>query len=396
MRLVRILLRRWACLLAGGALLAPYPLMFLIWTALFHGPILGLSGSVAIAGVAVALAVLVSLLPMTRRMEIAIARTLLGDATGPLSTEGTQRRASVWYWLHLLLGGITTVLTGAAPFVLATCLAAPFADGVVSLPDWQSRAGLPGVLVAVGALLAVVPIAGLVAGCGAVLSRTAPVLLGPSPAEKVADLERRTRALAARNRMARELHDSIGHALTITTLQAGTAHVLFDQDPAFARQALAAIEETGRVAMAELDHMIGLMREGSPATVAPTLADLDQLLAANRTLGIGIDATVSGPIQAVPGTVSREMFRILQESLTNVVAHAGPTEITVRLAATADQVELDVVNPLVPRRRFARHGGGRGLPGMRERVQLLRGEMTAAAEGGHWRVRVRLPLHPAR
>jgi signal transduction histidine kinase len=396
MRLVRILLRRWACLLAGGALLAPYPLMFLIWTALFHGPILGLSGSVAIAGVAVALAVLVSLLPMTRRMEIAIARTLLGDATGPLSTEGTQRRASVWYWLHLLLGGITTVLTGAAPDVLATGLAAPFADGVVSLPDWQSRAGLPGVLVAVGALLAVVPIAGLVAGCGAVLSRTAPVLLGPSPAEKVADLERRTRALAARNRMARELHDSIGHALTITTLQAGTAHVLFDQDPAFARQALAAIEETGRVAMAELDHMIGLMREGSPAVAAPTLADLDQLLAANRTLGIGIDATVSGPILAVPGTVSREMFRILQESLTNVVAHAGRTDITVRLAATADQVELDVVNPLVPRRRFARHGGGRGLPGMRERVQLLRGEMTAAAEGGHWRVRVRLPLHPAR
>ena len=148
--------------------------------------------------------------------------------------------------------------------------------------------------------------------------------------------------------------------------------------------------------MAELDHVIGLLREGSPAAAAPTLADLDQLLAANRTLGIGIDATVSGPILAVPGTVSREMFRILQESLTNAVAHAGRTKITVRLAATADQVELDVVNPLVPRRRFARHGGGQGLPGMRERVQLLRGEMTAAAEGGHWRVRVRLPLHPAR
>ena len=100
MRLVRIILRRWACLLVGGALLAPYPLMFLIWTALFHGPILGLSGRVAIAGVAAALAVLVSLLPMTRRMEIAIATALLGDATGPLSTvgplstEGTQWRAS--------------------------------------------------------------------------------------------------------------------------------------------------------------------------------------------------------------------------------------------------------------------------------------------------------------
>jgi signal transduction histidine kinase len=394
---VRTFWRRWVCLLAGGALLAPYPMMFLVWTTLFHGPLLGVPAPAVIGAADLLLALAVGVLPVTRRVEAAIARSLLGEAAAPPtgSPWRPQWRAAVWHWLHLGIGAVAAVLTAAAPFGMVSCLAAPFVDGVVVLPGWHSRTGWPGLAVAAAGLLVLAATAGLVVAGGAVLTRAAPVLLGPSPAERLADLGQEARALAQRNRLARELHDSIGHALTVTTLQAGTAHRLFDRDPAFARQALAAIADTGRTALADLDHLIGVLREDAPVPSPPGLADLDELLAANRALGVGIDATIVGPVGEVPGAVSREMFRIVQESLTNVVAHAGSAPVTLRLAATAEHLELDVVNPIGPRQRRPRRHGGRGLPGMRERVRLLRGDMSAAAEGDRWRVRVRLPRHPA-
>ena len=100
-----------------------------------------------------------------------------------------------------------------------------------------------------------------VAGLGALAATMAPVLLGPSPADRIAALEARERRLAERNRLARELHDSVGHALTATTLQAGAARAVFDSDPEFARRALAAIEEVGRTAMDDLDHVLGVLRD---------------------------------------------------------------------------------------------------------------------------------------
>jgi signal transduction histidine kinase len=226
----------------------------------------------------------------------------------------------------------------------------------------------------------------------------APALLGPSPGERIAALEARAGQLAERNRLARELHDSVGHALTVTTLQAAAARRLLGSDPEFVRGALAAIEEAGRAAAEDLDDVIGLLRErddGRPAP-QPTLSDLDRLVGEARAAGLEVDLRVGGPLGQVPAVVSREGYRIVQEGLTNAIRHAGRVPVSLWLGVADRVLEIDLANPVGDRAAgagdgAAGRGGGRGLHGMRERVALLGGRMTAGPDGGLWRVAVRLP-----
>jgi signal transduction histidine kinase len=214
-------------------------------------------------------------------------------------------------------------------------------------------------------------------------------------AAELAEAHAAERALAERNRLARELHDSVGHALTVTTLQAGAAARVLDTDPAFAAKALDAIAEAGRAALADLDHVLGLLREG-PAGGAedrapqPDLGGLAALVDGARSAGVPVELRCEGVTEAVPRAVSREAYRIVQEGLTNALRHAGPVPVAVRVAVRADAVELELTNPLG--RGPSRRGGGRGLAGMRERVGVLRGELTAGTDGDLWRVAARLPL----
>jgi signal transduction histidine kinase len=239
-----------------------------------------------------------------------------------------------------------------------------------------------------------------IAALGALAAVMAPVLLGPSQAERVAALEARSRRLAERNRLARDLHDSVGHALTVTTLQAAAAREVFDTDPAFARRALGAIEEAGRTAMEDLDHVLGVLRDQGPATARPqrTLDDLARLRADAGTGGVEVDAELSGPFDRVPAVMSREGYRIVQEGLTNAARHGGAGPLRLRVAVADDVLAIDVVNPLPDGRDRARRAGsglaGSGLAGMRERVTLLGGELRVGADGGVWRVAVRLPVGP--
>jgi signal transduction histidine kinase len=238
-------------------------------------------------------------------------------------------------------------------------------------------------------LLALLLLVHLVVACGALLARLAPALLGPTAAERLAELERRTELLAERNRLARELHDSVGHALSVVTLQASAAGRVLDSDPEFARTALGAIEESARAALTDLDHVLGLLREERhERTPQWTLADLPRLL---ETAGVTVESTVEGQLAAVPPAVSREAYRIVQEGLTNVLRHAGKVPVALRLVACDDRLELDLENPL-GERAGSRAGGGHGLRGMRERVTVLHGQMTAGADDGRWRVSVRIPL----
>jgi signal transduction histidine kinase len=191
--------------------------------------------------------------------------------------------------------------------------------------------------------------------------------------------------------------------LTVATLQAGAARELLDRDPEFARRALLAIEETSRGAMDDLDHVLGLLRERDPVTDrsaagpsrAPqrTLADLDRLVADTRATGLPVTVEVSGPVHGLPAAVSREGYRIVQEGLTNAARHAGRAPVTLRIDVPDGVLDIDLVNAVTGGGAAARPGrGGRGLPGMRERVTLLGGRMTAGRDGEVWRVAVKLPV----
>jgi signal transduction histidine kinase len=230
---------------------------------------------------------------------------------------------------------------------------------------------------------------GAVVGLGELITAIAHRLLGPSPTERLAALEERTEQLLERSRIARELHDSIGHALTVAVVQAGAARAA--GDPAFTDRALGAIEDTGRAALEDLDRVLGVLREAErPASSRPTLTEADRLLESARTSGAKVDAEVRGPVESVPGPVSREGYRILQESLTNVLRHAGGVPVRVRIEVRDGLLGLEVRNPLTA--DIPGPGRGSGLRGIRERAALLGGRARTGPHEGDWQVHVELPL----
>ncbi|MER6731794.1 sensor histidine kinase [Streptomyces puniciscabiei] len=399
--------RRWIHLILGGALAMPYVLV----GSVIVGPLTGVDdvfrslplqlGSFAVG---LPIAAVTALFPLTRPLESAAVRALCGIdadllAHGPARTRAERARTAAWFTLHLGLGGIVAGMSLAVP---------PFAVVLIVLPLFaglrRSPLALPHVLDH-GWALALSPVAGLAmllalaacaAGCGALLARWAPALLGPTPADRLAAAEARAADLAVRNRLARELHDSVGHALSAVTLQAGAARRLLGSDPEFVREALAAIEETTRRTVGELDAVLGVLRDGdAPGTApAPTLAsDLEGLLRRTRAAGQPVTATVAADPATLPPLVSREAYRIVQEGLSNALKHAG-TPVTVRIATAAGHLELTVENPLgaAP---APRPGGGQGLRGIADRVRLLGGTAQAGPAGDTWRLCVRLPLTAA-
>ncbi|MFI1933709.1 sensor histidine kinase [Streptomyces sp. NPDC020330] len=237
--------------------------------------------------------------------------------------------------------------------------------------------------------LPLVPLLVLVVLGGRLSTAAARRLLGPSPTDRLSVLEELTEQLLERNRMARELHDSIGHALTVAVVQAGAARTA--NDPAFTERALAAIEETGRDALEDLERVLRVLREsGTPVSRRPTLREAERLLDSARSSGATVDARVSGDLGLVPAPVSREGYRILQESLTNVLRHAGPVPIRVSITVADGRLELGVDNPLSGAAGLP--GSGSGLRGMRERAALLGGKARMESREGEWRVCVSLPL----
>ena len=379
--------RRGVHQLLGGVILLPYILLGVAFVQLFRVADLPLGVILVLAAVAALIAVTPAFLDGTRAVEIVAARGLLDvDLPDPVARADRESRlrSALWFALHLLFGGLTGFgLIAAVPVAL-----------VFVTRQFDDLGPLSGVNPAVVSLIGVamlLVIVYVVAGLGALAAQVAPALLGPSQAEEIAALQERAERLAERNRLARELHDSVGHALTVTTIQAAAARRLVDADPEFVRQALTAIEETGRAAMEDLDHVLGLLRDegtGRPAPVR-TLADVDRIVADARAAGLTVDVAVDGPISTVPAAVSREGYRIVQEGLTNVVRHAGRVVATLRIALSEGTLRIELSNPLGAARRSDR--SGRGLAGMRERVDLLGGSMAAGPDGDRWRVAVLLP-----
>ncbi|MFJ9041847.1 sensor histidine kinase [Streptomyces sp. NPDC102406] len=351
----------------------------------------------------VPLALAVALVPSIRRAEGLQARLMLFP--GPharvrneedpgistvFSASWTDRWATgVWLVLRLEAGLALALVTNTLLTLALSLAGAASGESDVTGP-------LPYVPDAswIYALLAPVPVLVLVmvaAGVGALMARAARRLLGPSVKQRLAELEERTEQLLERNEIARELHDTLGHALTLAVVQAGAARAAGDPD--FTGRALEAIEETGRAALEDLDRVLSVLREkGRPAGTRPALDEAGRLLDSARSSGAQVDAEVTGPLEHLPGPVSREAYRMLQEALTNVVRHAGPVHIGVRIAVESARLRLEVRNPLPVTASVTGAGGGRGLRGIRERAALLGGEARAGQHGGHWLLRVDLPL----
>jgi signal transduction histidine kinase len=215
-------------------------------------------------------------------------------------------------------------------------------------------------------------------------------------AERDREQEAGRRVTEERLRIARDLHDVVGHHLALINVQAGVAAHVLDDQPAQAKQALDHIMDASRAGLSELRETIGLLREpGDPA--APTdptegLSGLPELIATFRRAGLRIDHEIEGAVRPIPSAADLTAYRVIQESLTNVRKHAGDVTTTVRLGY--DRAGLRVVveddgngGPA------AQDGDGHGIAGMRERVAALGGSLDVGARpGGGFRVDALLPL----
>ncbi len=212
--------------------------------------------------------------------------------------------------------------------------------------------------------------------------------------------------LAERTRIARELHDVLAHQLSAIAVRSGAARMAAGTAPGTDRrlvETLAAVEQLSREALTELGHLLGALRrdpDDDPARrPAPTLGELDALLAATRAAGVPVDLRVDGSVRALPPGVELSAYRILQEALTNVAKHAPGAASSVTLHYRADRLALEVRNgpsPL-PGRSPDGAGPGRGVRGMRERAALHHGHLEATARpGGGFAVAAVLPYGEAR
>ncbi|MGY1887391.1 histidine kinase [Blastococcus sp. SYSU DS0753] len=397
---IRRSLHRWVYLLLGGAIGLAVGVVFAWPVSLLSTAGVPVLLLVPLAGLVLAAPVAaIGTLAEVRSIEgAAVAGLLTGrpqERPGPATTRAQRGRSAVLLVAHVAAGSLAGALLVIGLPTAAVVAAAPDGLGESILPGVSPPEAVPA-RVAVAAGIAVVC---LVGGelLGRAIAALAPRLLADPAAERLAAAEASVSLLAGRDRLARELHDSVGHALSLASVQAGAARRLLARDPAAAEQAIRATEDAARRAMVDLDHVLGLLREdeGTPEDVAPApdLRDLEPLVADARAAGVQVSVDVAGDVNGLPAVVSREAYRIVQEGLTNVLRHAPGAAGRLEVRAGGGELRLRLTNTArgtVP----AEARGGRGLVGVEERVRDLRGSMRAGAgDDGCWRLEVHLPVH---
>ena len=221
-------------------------------------------------------------------------------------------------------------------------------------------------------------------------------------AERTREEEAARRVDAERLRIARELHDVVAHTLSLINVQAGAAAHVIAERPEQAAEALTAIREASREGLREMRSILNVLRQADdvdPTQPAPGLAHVGDLLVTARRAGVETSLDVHGEPRRLPPTVDLAAYRIIQESLTNVVRHAGPARATVSLTWSDARLAVDVrddgggATANGGRSDGALPGAGHGLQGMRERVGAVGGTLrTGPAEGGGFAVHAELPL----
>jgi len=210
-------------------------------------------------------------------------------------------------------------------------------------------------------------------------------------AERTRDEAARRKAMEERLRIARELHDSLTHSISVIQVQAGVAEHLARKRGEEVPPALLAIREAGADAARELRATLSVLRNAQDGD-GSGLCQLDSLVARARAAGLPVTVTVTGAKWPVPPDVDQAAYRIVQEALTNVSRHAGHACASVHLHYTPDALTVQVDDD--GRGTVTRPAGpGLGLIGMRERVSALGGRLHAGPQdGGGFRVRAELPV----
>lgn len=223
-------------------------------------------------------------------------------------------------------------------------------------------------------------------------------------AHTIAEL-RQTRALIAdqaavneRRRIARDVHDLVGHSLSVVMLHLTGARLLVKKDPDEAIRALEQAEEAGRASLAEIRRTVLLLREesdgGGPALPSPDLSDIAALVAEFLSAGMNIDLVISGDLTSVDAASALAGYRITQEALTNVTRHTTGSVVNVTVNVMAQSYEVAVVNS----GGVAKPGGsgsGFGLVSMRERAKSVGGSLLAGPTPGGWSIDVTVPIPKA-
>jgi len=314
------------------------------------------------------------------------------------------------------------VVPGVPPYAGWLALYAAGAYGRQAARAWYAAAAGAGALVAVfaactllypktaGELVLLIAVTAIAALTGTVVrSRRAQLAALRDRAEALERERVSAEARAAaeeRLRIARDVHDLVGHGLSAIAVQSSTARLALDAGRIeTARTALAAVESGSRAALGEMRQLLGVLRAGDAGEHGrlPGLGDLPGL--AGRMGRQGVMVTLrAGELGEVPGAVSLAGYRVVQEALTNVVKHAGGSRVTVEVGASGGAVLVtveDYADPAAPRTEAGHpageppggRAGGAGLVGMRERVAGFGGEVSAGPAGDHpgWRVRARIP-----
>lgn len=317
------------------------------------------------------------------------------------------------WWLTVVLAATPTLVLMAAypvPYDFAVFALVMVVGHLGALEKfWQSLAATVAVCAAVGTLgvtghveASAFWIAGIVVGwdIGFIMQYQQRRLDAQESAAEAAQVQA---VLEERQRIAREVHDVIAHSLSVTLLHVTAARrMLEDEDlqPTDVREAGEALddaERVGRQAMAEIRHTVGLLgsddADGS-VRPAPDLTELPALVDEFRAAGLDVVLDIAGTPDEVPPQTALGLYRIAQESLSNVAKHQPRARTVIVLEADARTQELQVWNTLptgVARPSSYADGGGAGIPGMRQRAELLDGAFSAGPRDGVWVVEVRVP-----
>lgn len=389
----RVTWRRWVYLVLGGAVMAPF--VFVAAYGVGAGAQRATEMFLLVFGI-VALVLLAAVtatgaLETVRKLEIVTARELLGGAIRSIAVperlDAADRwRGGLYFTTHLVAGGVIGALTITMVPLAFVWLIYPLTGSIEGSGVDQIGPGFVAPLYGAGLLIG---FGYLCAGLGALLARLAPRLLGPSRSARIEQMERVASDLAERNRLARDLHDSVGHSLSVVTLQAGAARRMWHKDPDFAYEALGAVEQSARTALGDLDHVLGLLREETTEQAAATLLELDTLLRRHRGAGASVELSVEGALSRLPVGLSREAYLVVQESLTNASRHAPGRPVRLDIDVQEHRLLICVRNPMpTDGATKSRPSGGRGVRGMRERIESVGGTIAIGADGGDWRTAV--------